>query len=436
MKNHPPQGPPPPYTGHSSYNGPPPPYSGAPPAYSASGSMYNHGQLPPAYPGISRAPAPSMGGSAYYASQQGGPVYQPRQQYYPPANNLPPPPPGYSPYGVPYYQKTSSGISSSDVMMGLAFWQLSRSNSHHHHFHHYDDSNYHGYNRNHYTTTYHSPNSNSNAPGNQNTLEMTHFIVPDEKGEYTTVVGNQTCVSVYNAKAVNKWATQQMDDFKKKFPNTTFPLFSTGNETFKNDNFTMIPGRVIHIEPISITCCGTHKKPLELTKLTDGKSANVNCVHLTGQIPLKKMNFIKIEYINTPNQNMSDWFPLQLVEPDFNSTTPKYVNVTSSTPLSIDETQTFTSLGRNSSTTTPLSIDETQTFTALGVNQTTTSTASPSSATTTTSTTTTESVDSSQTFKPLGVNTSTTTETVKADESQTFSSVTTQKNAVVAQKHQ
>lgn len=410
--NHYPNAPPPPYPGGVN-NYPGPPLSGVPPppypgthfptaGHHPSGQQYpTAGHYPSGqhYPTAGHYPSGAQynsGGSQNYYPQASGhyssSAFQ-NQHYYPQAQNLPPPPPGYSSYGAPYYQQPKSGIQASHVMMGLALWQMTRPH-HHHHFYGsgYDTYNnpndYHEFNRQRYTTTYGSRNPSSNSPGTQNTLEMTHYVIPDKEGAYKTVVGNMTCLSLYNAKAVSKWANQTMADFYRKFPGSEFPLFETGkNATNKFENFTMQPGRIIHRETISVTCCGTDKGPLELSMLTNGKSPDVNCLHFIGKIPFRRFTFIKVNQVPAVNASMEDWKPIQLVEPNLNSTStptplapfPTNVNTTdstSSTTPSVDLTQTFAPLGIRNNISSSTTLEDLQienaTFPSLGSINTTT----------------------------------------------------------------
>ncbi|GLV34130.1 hypothetical protein CBL_00059 [Carabus blaptoides fortunei] len=299
---------------------------------------------PPQYPGAVHPQYPQQPNVHYptnpnmpYPRQPGGPVYAPNYysppQYYP-SPHLPPPPPGYSAYGIPI-------------------------------IHHSRDST--------------NDDPNPTTTGAHNTMQMTYYVTPDDKGGFTTSMGNLTCMSVYNMKAVSRWANYTMRQFHKDYPNEIFPLFANPNDTQKV-NFTITPGSIVHNETASITCCGTDKGVLDVTKIASGKHPHVNCVHYLGKIPFRKMIFTRI-VSQPPAVNMSEWHKITLVNvssADANGSTPTpLAPFPPTTPSSVDMSQTFSSLGDNiTSTPVPLlsnsteSVDQNQTFVSLGASNT------------------------------------------------------------------
>lgn len=332
---------PPPYPGYPGqvgHNaGPPPPYSqypqnthhsnmGPPPPYPGNTGNYHPNQPPPAYPGGYQSGfpggVPNQYGHGGYGAFPGG--YGGTPGGFGGFGGAPGgfggAPGGFGGYGGyggysgGYGQPQRSSIfSASNVMsgaaLGLSLYSLTRDHNHYH---------------------YYTPNSrpvSGNTGNTADTINVSGNVA--EQGSFQTQIGNMTCISVYNAKAVNKWASNTLNDFHKSFPKTPFPVNPNG--THEGFNFTVVPGEIIHNETLGVTCCGTENGVVNLAVLTSGKNSDVNCIYQEFNMPFRKLKFIPINgtSINGTTVNgTTTGTNVTTVAPNSNSTTVANTTVT------------------------------------------------------------------------------------------------------------
>lgn len=326
-------GPPPPYPGYPSHGqnmGQPPPYSvhnphqnnlGAPPAYPGYNTHQNNYGAPPGYPGYGGNHYNQPGGYPGYGGGYGG--YGGHGGYGGnPSNYGYGASPGgfgggmggiggmgglgglggfggggggyggYGGYGGGggggglFGGPKRSGISGTTLvggaLLGLTLYSLTRDRNHYHYYSPYSQPQG-------GQTTF-----NQNNPGGNvgtNTMDVQHTI-DGEQGSYTSYVGNMTCISIYNANEVSRWANSTLQDFYKSYPRQTFPV--TVNGTNEGMNFTIVPGEIIHNETLAVTCCGIGHGQVDLASITSGKARDANCVYKTFLMPFRKLIFIPV----------------------------------------------------------------------------------------------------------------------------------------------
>lgn len=364
-------GPPPPYPGYPSHGqnmGQPPPYSvhnphqnnfGAPPAYPGYNTHQNNYGAPPGYPGY--------GGYNNHPNQPGYPGYGGGYGGYggyggnPSSYGYGASPGGFSGMGGMggmgglgglgafggggggyggyggyggggggLFGPKKSGISGTTLvggaLLGLTLYSLTRDRNHYH-----------------YYSPYSQPQgtlnqNNPNGPGviGTNTMNVQHTI-DGEQGSYTSYVGNMTCVSIYNANEVSRWANSTLQDFYKSYPMQTFPVSVNG--TNQGMNFTIVPGEIIHNETLAVTCCGIGHGQVDLASITSGKARDANCVYKTFLMPFRKLIFIPVNstVVNVTATNTT----------------------TNSTPESLSASTTQALVSTNGSTTQPVVTSQT-----------------------------------------------------------------------------
>ncbi|GLV34132.1 hypothetical protein CBL_00061 [Carabus blaptoides fortunei] len=139
-----------------------------------------------------------------------------------------------------------------------------------------------------------------------------HFYYPNsipaknipDRGSFSTQVGNMTCISTYNAKPVNKWATDTLNDLNKVFPKTNSSVY--GNGTQIGVYFTVVPGEIVHNETLGVTCCGTAKGFVNLAVITSGRDPDVNCMFKQFNMPFRKLKFIPVNSTSTNGTDVNN----------------------------------------------------------------------------------------------------------------------------------
>lgn len=134
-------------------------------------------------------------------------------------------------------------------------------------------------------------------PSGKTQYNITQDFSKPNEAKLSVDFGNMTCITIYNAEKFARWANRTIKHVeyqtKQAFPFGNFANLQNGSATGQIQfNFTMEPGRIIHNETISVTCCGTDHLALDFEEILSGKDPHANCVHLAAKVPFREIKVI------------------------------------------------------------------------------------------------------------------------------------------------
>lgn len=192
-----------------------------------------------------------------------------------------------SAFGVPK-QNGGFGSNLGTFLAGAMLWNIA--------------SNIRGSN---YQVYHNSPRQTYQDPSGKNQYNITHDFGKPNEAKLEVDFGNMSCITIYNAEKFADWANTTISKIESE-TNQSFPFGNVNlNDSAVNFNFTIEPGRIVHNETVSVTCCGAEKGIVNFEDILSGKYSRTNCVHVAVPIPFRSVKLVPLNTtVNITNKDM------------------------------------------------------------------------------------------------------------------------------------